>query len=65
MEPASEPVCSIEPPANSRVDHVAAGLAGAFLCFLRIRYDHLIVPFAVHATATSMGYLLAWLVMGQ
>jgi membrane protease YdiL (CAAX protease family) len=44
---------------------VAAGLAGAFLCFLRIRYDHLIVPLAVHTTATSMGYLLAWLATGQ
>jgi CAAX protease family protein len=44
---------------------VAAGLAGAFLCLLRIRYDHLIVPVAVHATATSLGYLLAWLMMGS
>lgn len=44
---------------------VAAGLAGVFLCLLRIRYDHLIVPVAVHATATSLGYLLAWLVMGS
>jgi membrane protease YdiL (CAAX protease family) len=43
---------------------VAAGLAGAFLCLLRIRYDHLIVPFAVHATATSLGYLLAWWIAG-
>lgn len=41
---------------------VAAGLAGAFLCLLRIRFDHLIVPLTVHATATSLGYLLAWLV---
>jgi membrane protease YdiL (CAAX protease family) len=38
----------------------AAGFAGAFLCLLRIRYDHLVVPAAVHATATSLGYLLAW-----
>lgn len=44
---------------------VAAGLAGVFLCLLRIRYDHLIVPVAVHATATSLGYLLAWLVVGS
>jgi membrane protease YdiL (CAAX protease family) len=43
---------------------VAAGLAGAFLCLLRIRYDHLIVPFALHATATSLGYLLAWQIAG-
>jgi len=43
---------------------VAAGLAGAFLCLLRIRYDHVIVPFAVHATATSLGYLLAWRIVG-
>lgn len=43
---------------------VAAGLAGVFLCILRNRYDHLIVPVAVHATATSLGYLLAWLVVG-
>lgn len=44
---------------------LAAGLAGAFLCFLRIRYDHLVVPIAVHATATSLGYLLAWLVVAS
>ncbi len=44
---------------------VAAALAGAFLCLLRIRYDHLIVPVAVHATATGSGYLLAWLVVGS
>ena len=37
---------------------VAAGLAGAFLCLLRIRFDHLIAPLAVHATANSMAYLL-------
>lgn len=43
---------------------VAAGLGGAFFCLLRIRYDHLIVPMAVHATANSLAYLLAWLVMG-
>ncbi len=42
---------------------VAAGLAGAFLCLLRIRYDHIIVPLAVHATATSLGYVLAWRVV--
>lgn len=39
---------------------VAAGLAGAVLCWLRLRYDHLIVPVAVHATATTLGYVLAW-----
>ena len=42
---------------------VAAGLAGALLCLLRIRYDHLIAPLAVHATANSLAYLLAWLVV--
>ncbi len=40
---------------------VSAGIAGAALCLVRIRYDHLVVPLAVHATATSLGYLLAWL----
>ncbi len=40
----------------------AAGIAGAALCLVRIRYDHLIVPVAVHATATTLGYILAWLV---
>jgi membrane protease YdiL (CAAX protease family) len=39
----------------------AAALAGALLCLLRIRYDHLIAPLAVHATANSLAYLLAWL----
>lgn len=39
---------------------VAAALAGVFLCLLRIRYDHLVVPIAVHATANSLGYVLAW-----
>lgn len=43
---------------------LAAGLAGAFLCWLKIRYDHLLAPLAVHATATSSGYLLAWLMAG-
>ncbi len=42
---------------------VAASLAGAFLCMLRIKYDHLIVPLAVHVTTNSMGYLLAWLML--
>ena len=43
---------------------LAAGLAGAFLCWLLIRYDHLLAPLAVHVTATSSGYLLAWLMAG-
>jgi membrane protease YdiL (CAAX protease family) len=42
---------------------VAAGLAGAFLCLLRIRYDHLSAPLAVHVTANSAAYLLAWLML--
>lgn len=42
---------------------VAAGVAGAFLCLLRIRYDHLVAPLAVHVTANSMGYVLAWLLL--
>ena len=42
---------------------IAAGFAGAFLCLLRIRYDHLIVPLAVHVTTNSVGYLLAWLML--
>jgi membrane protease YdiL (CAAX protease family) len=42
---------------------IAAGLAGAFLCLLRIRYDHLVAPLAVHATANSLAYLLAWLMV--
>lgn len=46
--------------AASSVAVVAAGVAGAFLCLLRNRFDHLVVPIAVHLTATSMGYLLAW-----
>lgn len=41
----------------------AAGLAGAFLCWLRMRYDHLVVPMAVHAAANSTAYALAWLVL--
>jgi membrane protease YdiL (CAAX protease family) len=41
----------------------AAAVAGGFLCLLRLRYDHLIVPIAVHATANASAYLLAWLVM--
>jgi membrane protease YdiL (CAAX protease family) len=41
----------------------AAGLAGAFLCLLRIRADHLIAPLAVHVTANSLAYLLAWLLL--
>jgi membrane protease YdiL (CAAX protease family) len=44
---------------------VAAGLAGAFLCLLRIRYDHLIAPLAVHVTTNSMGYVLAWIMVSS
>jgi CAAX protease family protein len=51
------------PVAASVVAMTAAGLAGAFLCLLRIRYDHLVVPVAMHATANSLAYLLAWVMM--
>jgi membrane protease YdiL (CAAX protease family) len=49
------------PLVAAAIGMVAAGLAGAFLCLLRIRYDHLIAPLALHATANSLAYLLAWL----
>jgi len=42
---------------------VATGIAGALLCLLRIRYDHLIAPLAVHVTSNSTGYLLAWIMV--
>jgi membrane protease YdiL (CAAX protease family) len=45
------------------VGMAAAGLAGTFLCLLRLRYDHLIVPLALHTTANSLAYLLAWLMV--
>jgi membrane protease YdiL (CAAX protease family) len=51
------------PLASAGIAMVAAGLAGAFLCLLRIRYDHLIAPLAVHVTTNSVGYLLAWLML--
>ena len=41
----------------------AASLVGAFLCVVRIRYDHLVVPWAMHATANGLAYLLAWTVL--
>lgn len=44
---------------------VAAGFAGGFLCLLRIRYDHLVVPWAVHATANCLAYLMAGLVVAS
>jgi membrane protease YdiL (CAAX protease family) len=44
---------------------LAAGLVGALLCLLRLRYDHLVVPWAVHATANSLAYLLAWFMLGS
>jgi CAAX protease family protein len=44
---------------------LASGIVGVVLCGLRIRYDHLVVPWAVHATANSSAYLLAWLVAGS
>lgn len=56
-------VLGSQPVAAGVAAVIAAGLAGAFLCWLRIRYDHLVAPLAVHVTATSLGYLLAWLVM--
>lgn len=43
---------------------VSTAVSGALLCWLRIRYDHLIVPVGVHATSTSLGYVLAWVVAG-
>lgn len=45
------------------VGAVAAAVAGAFLCLLRIRYGHLIVPMAVHVVANGLGYLAAWLLV--
>lgn len=51
------------PLALSVIAMTAAGLAGAFLCLLRIRYHHLVVPLAVHGTANSLAYLLAWLML--
>lgn len=51
------------PLVAASVGVVAAALVGAFLCLLRIRYDHLIVPLSVHMTSNSLGYVLAWLVM--
>jgi membrane protease YdiL (CAAX protease family) len=51
------------PLASAGIAMAAAGLAGAFLCLLRIRYDHLIAPLAVHVTTNSVGYLLAWLML--
>ena len=51
------------PLVASGIGMVAAGLAGAFLCLLRIRYDHLVAPLAVHGTANSLAYLLAWLMV--
>ena len=47
------------------VGMAAAGLAGVFLCLLRLRYDHLIVPLALHSTANSLAYFLAWLMVGS
>lgn len=41
----------------------AGSVAGALLCLLRIRYDHLIVPMAVHLATNGMGYLLAWMLL--
>lgn len=49
--------------ASAAVGVVAAGLVGALFCLLRIRLDHLVVPWAVHTTANSLGYLLAWLMI--
>lgn len=52
------------PAAGATLAVLAATLAGVVLCLLRIRYDHLVVPVAVHATANAAGYLLAWAVQG-
>lgn len=46
--------------ASAAVGMLAACLVGAFLCLLRIRNDHIVAPWAVHTTANSVGYLLAW-----
>ncbi len=51
------------PLTSAGIAMLAAVLAGAFLCLLRIRYDHLIAPLAVHVTTNSVGYLLAWLML--
>ena len=51
------------PLAAAGIAMVAASLAGAFLCLLRIKYDHVIAPLAVHVTTNSVGYLLAWLML--
>jgi membrane protease YdiL (CAAX protease family) len=59
-------ICSVlgaHPLGAAAIGVLAAGLAGALLCLLRIRYDHLVAPWAVHATSNSLAYLLAWLVL--
>lgn len=48
------------PRVASGIAMFAAGLAGVFLSLLRLRYEHLIVPLALHVTTNSLGYLLAW-----
>ena len=50
-------------PLSAVIGICAASLVGVLLCLARIRYDHLIVPLAVHMTANGMAYLLAWLVL--
>lgn len=51
------------PVAISLAAMTAAGLAGVLLCLLRLRYDHLAAPLAVHGTANSLAYLLAWIML--
>jgi membrane protease YdiL (CAAX protease family) len=51
--------------ASSRVLAVLAGvlasaLVGAAFCWLRLRFDHLIAPMAVHAGANATAYWVAW-----
>ncbi len=50
---------------SSRVLAVLAGvlasaLVGAAFCWLRLRFDHLIAPMAVHAGANATAYWVAW-----
>lgn len=61
---ALAPALGGSPALAAGIGMAASGVAGSLLCVLRVRYDHLVVPIAVHATANAASYVLAWLVSG-
>ncbi len=57
---ASASVFASSPVATVVVGALASTVVGALFCWLRLRYDHLLVPMALHAAVNASAYGWAW-----